>query len=139
MDKELVFIVPEVRKTSEVVFHHDNAPGIRYLAIDKTLYSKASVYMVVRKIKKVSPKQAEYIDWHVHAVDSLYLFLGDEEGMKGLRGIVRFDEGERTVESPMTVFIPKGVRHSYRLTEGSGMYISLILHGDYNAQTFSDK
>src|ERR1043166_1050264 len=130
-----LFISPEVRRTSEVVFHHDVAPGLRFLAIDKTKYPGSPIYIAVRRVRNVSVTQPEYIDCHRHTVDSVYLFLGDGDDLKGLRAVVRFGNEERCVESPMTVFIPKGTLHSYKLIEGSGTYLSILLAGDYNAST----
>jgi 2-isopropylmalate synthase len=129
------FIVPEVRKTSEVVFHHDVAPGLRFLAIDHTKYADSPIYIAVRRVTDVAEAQPEYIDEHKHTKDSLYLFIGDGEGLKGLHAVVRLGNDERQIESPMTVFIPKGLPHSYRLTKGSGTYISILLDGNYNAST----
>ena len=129
------FIVPEVRRTSEVVFHHDVAPGLRFLAIDGSKYPGSPIYIAVRRVAKVAQSQPEYIDWHKHTVDSLYLFIGEGEAMKGLHAVVRLGDDERQIESPMTVFIPKGTPHSYKLTKGSGTYISILLAGDYNGST----
>lgn len=128
----------EKRKTSELKFHHDIAPGLRFLALDKGLMKKAPVYIAVRRVRKVKENQPEYIDYHIHSVDSLYLFIGDEDNLKGLQAIVRIDNSERRIESPMTVFIPKGLKHSYKMTGGSGLYISILLDGDYNDNTYKD-
>lgn len=130
------FIEMQKRQTSEVRFHHDVAPGLRYLGIDKTVWADSPIYIAVRKVRNVSQNQPEYIDVHMHSVDSLYLFIGENEGLKGLKGVVRIEDRENKVESPVTVFIPKGVRHSYKLTGGSGIYVSILLDGDYNGNTF---
>jgi 2-isopropylmalate synthase len=134
-----VFIPMAARPTSELKFHHDIAPGVRYLAIDRTLCEVTPIYIAVRRVKNVKCDQVEYIDSHVHSVDSLYLFIGDEDELKGLHAVVRIEDQEREIESPMTVFIPKGLRHSYKITSGSGIYVSILLNGDYNCQTFEAK
>jgi len=133
------FIRMQKRRTSEVKFHHDVAPGIKYAAIDKILHKDAPIYIALRKVRNVKTDQPEYIDTHVHTVDSLYLFIGEEEGLKGLKAVVRIGSEEKEIESPMTVFIPKDIPHSYKLIGGSGIYISILLHGDYNAHTFDSK
>ena len=130
------YISMQVRRTSEVKFHHDVAPGLRYLAIDKTLYKDAPIYIAIRKVLNVKADQPEYIDRHEHSVDSLYLFIGEGDELKGLRALVRIGDQEKKIESPMTVFIPKGVPHSYKLIGGSGMYVSILLDGDYNKCIF---
>lgn len=137
MKQSDLFIVPEVRRSSEVVFHHDVAPGLRFLAIDHKKYADSPIYIAVRRVARVLPQQPEYVEWHKHTADSLYLFLGDGEGLRGLHAVVRLGCEERTIESPMTVFIPKGMPHSYKLTQGTGTYMSILLSGDYNACTLS--
>ena len=134
-----VFIPMVVRPTSELKFHHDIAPGVRYLAIDRSLYKDAPIYIAVRRVRNVEQNQAEYVDSHVHSVDSLYLFIGDEDELKGLHAVMRIEDQEREIESPMTVFIPKGLRHSYKMTDGSGIYVSILLDGDYNRRTFEGR
>ena len=139
MNPDYQFIIPEIRRTSEVQFHHDVAPGLRFLAIDHTLFKESPVYIAIRRVENVSFDQPEYIDWHTHDVDSLFLFLGDGEGLRGLHGLVRLGSNEKEIESPMTVFIPNGVSHSYKLTKGRGTFISILLDGNYNASTFKAK
>jgi hypothetical protein len=136
MGEEPIFVVPEIRKSSEAIFHRDVAPGFRYVAMDKSLYPESPIYIMARRVKHVPENQREYIDWHVHSVDSVYLFIGDGDGMRGMYGVVRYGEKEKNIESPMTVFIPRGIRHCYKLNRGSGLYISVLLSGDYNECTF---
>lgn len=135
MNKQVSFIIPEIRPTSEVHFHYDVAPGLRFLAIDESRLEGSPIYIAIRRVANVTADQPEYIDWHTHAVDSLYLLIGDGPEMRGLHATVRFSDQERFVESPVTVFIPRGVPHCYKLTSGSGTYLSILLHGDYNANT----
>jgi 2-isopropylmalate synthase len=130
------YVPIQVRRTSELKFHADTAPGVRFLAMDKCLCADAPLYLAVRRVNGVPQHQPEYIQSHVHSVDSLYVFIGDEEGLRGLRATVRVEEEEREIESPMTVLIPKGVPHSYKLVGGSGIYLSILLDGDYNGHTF---
>lgn len=134
MDEKIIKM--QKRRSSEVKFHRDIAPGLRYLAIDKSLCEETPLYIAIRCVKNVKRDQPEYVDWHIHSADSLYLFIGDDDELEGLRAVVRIEDEERAIESPMTVFIPKGLRHSYRMTGGSGIYVSILLNGDYNGHTF---
>ncbi len=129
------YIPMQVRPTSELKFHHDVAPGLRYLAIDKSLCEKAAIYIAIRRVYDVKHDQPEYIDKHIHSVDSLNLFIGDDDKLKGLRATVRIEDHEREIESPMTVFIPKGLYHNYKMTGGSGIFVNILLAGDYNGHT----
>jgi mannose-6-phosphate isomerase-like protein (cupin superfamily) len=133
---EKCYIPMERRRSSEVKFHSDVAPGIRFLAIDRSLYKDAPVYVAVRCVKDVTNEQPEYVGLHTHSVDSIYLFVGSGEALEGLQATVRIQDEERQIESPMSVLIPRGIPHSYRLTRGSGIYVSILLDGDYNGSTF---
>jgi 2-isopropylmalate synthase len=123
------------RKTSELKYHNDKSPGQRYLAIDNTLLAISSLYCAVRRVNTVPTDQPEYVESHVHSVDSLYLFIGEGMGLTGLKAIIRIGNETREIESPMSVFVPKGTRHSYKLIAGSGTYINIVLDGNYNECT----
>lgn len=124
---------PEVRKTSELPFHNDLAPGKRRVFLEKKLFPEADLYVMVRTSNDVTRDQPEYVESHAHNVSSIYVFVGNGEDLEGLTAEVVLDDEVYQVESPATVFIPKNVVHSYRLIEGSGHFSHIVLKGDYNS------
>lgn len=126
-----LFITPEDRPTSEIPYHHDTAPGVRRVFLEKKLFPDTEAYVIVRTAADVNPDQPGYIDSHAHNVTSIYLFMGDGEGLRGLRAEVTLDGERREIASPATVYIPAGVVHSSRLTEGAGHFCHIVLSGDY--------
>lgn len=125
-------IKPEIRKTSELPFHNDMAPGKRRVFLEKELFPDSDLYVMVRTAKDVMPEQPDYVDAHAHNVSSVYIFLGSGEELEGLKAEVFLDGEVYIVSSPATVFIPEGVVHSYRLIKGSGHFSHIVLKGTYN-------
>jgi len=124
-------ISPEERPTSEIPYHYDTAPGIRRVFLEKKLLPETDAYVIVRTAKNVKPDQPDYIDFHTHNVSSIYLFMGEDDGLKGLRAVVMIGNETYEVASPATVYIPKGVPHTSRLIDGSGHFTHIVLGGDY--------
>ena len=134
-EKREAVVKIEQRTTSEIKFHSDLAPGQRYIAFDSSLHESAPVYVAVRKVDELVDFSREYVEPHVHDVDSLYLFIGVGRDLAGLRAIVTVEDRDYAIEAPTTVFIPAGLKHYYRLTSGSGLFLSMVLSGDYNSST----
>lgn len=111
--------------------HHRHGPGDRYLMIDERVVKDARQYCIVRHVPQGDPGPG-HVDPHRHHVDSLFLFVGYESGLSGLRAEVCLGDETFVVESPCSVFIPSGVVHSYRVLSGSGIFVNHVLEGDYN-------
>jgi 2-isopropylmalate synthase len=124
-------IAPKEIPASELR-HHRDGPGTRYVLVDDRLLPGAGQYCIARRIPEMEDYGAGHVDTHVHACDSLFVFLGEEEGYRGLRVEVTLGEEVRPVESPASVFIPAGVPHSYCVLGGAGTYINHVLAGSYN-------
>lgn len=125
-------IKPEIRRTSELPFHNDLAPGKRRVFIEKKLFSDSDLYVMVRTAEDVMSNQPEYVESHAHNVSSVYIFLGNNGELEGLKAEVILNGETYIVSSPATIFIPKGIVHSYRLIEGTGYFTHIVLSGDYN-------
>ena len=123
---------PDIRKTSEIKYHYDNAPGDRYVFLDKKKCPESSIYTIVRVAKNIDSDQDSYIDPHTHTCDSEFLFIGDNDDMTGLKARVWLGDEEFVVESPAAVFVPKNVEHTLQLIEGSGKFINIVTHPEYN-------
>jgi 2-isopropylmalate synthase len=123
---------PDIRKTSEIKKHYDNAPGQRWVFLDRKKLPEASLYTIVRTVEDLVEGQSPYIDPHSHNCDSEFLFIGDGPGMTGLTAHVWLGEERFVIESPASVFIPKDVLHNVQLIKGSGKFVNIVLHPVYN-------
>ena len=111
MKYEKYVIEPEVRGAEELPYHNKRAPGERRVLLEKSLLDEADVYLIVRTVKDVTPAQPEYVETHAHNVNSAYIFLGNGEGLAGLKAEVSIENEQFTVSSPKTVFIPKNMKN----------------------------
>jgi 2-isopropylmalate synthase len=84
----------------------------------------------VRRIPEGDPGPG-HVDTHRHNVDSLFVFPGSAEDLTGLRVQVTVGDEEQTLDAPRSVFIPAGVRHSYRVLGGGGLFFNVVLAGTY--------
>jgi len=69
----------------------------------------------------------EYVEPHVHDFSQAYIF--PEEG---LTFEVELDGEKYVKESPITVFIPAGVKHTIRMIKGKGFEVSLTRTSKYH-------
>ncbi len=134
-----IIIKPEIRKTSEIKHHHDNAPGERYVFVDKKLFPQSEFYVIGRRVESIPEGQKDYVDEHRHNCNSYYLFIGDNEDLSGLKAEVVIENDKREVESPCSVLIPEKVLHTYKLIEGNGWFIHVVLSPDYDSSLFDRK
>ena len=123
---------PEVRPTSEIKYHSDAAPGVRYVFIDGRLKPEAGFYTVVRSVANVRPKQASYVEQHTHNCDTQHIAIGKGVELTGLKIEFRIRDEQIVVESPVGVHIPAGTPHSQRIVEGSGHFFNFVPKSHYN-------
>jgi mannose-6-phosphate isomerase-like protein (cupin superfamily) len=123
---------PEVRPTTEIKYHTDAAPGVRYVFVDGKLQPDAGFYTVVRSVSDVKPTQANYVDKHTHNCDTQHIAIGTGPELTGLK--IEFQVGDEkvVVESPVGVHIPAGTPHSQRIVEGSGHFFNFVPKSNYN-------
>lgn len=123
---------PQARPTTEIKYHTDAAPGIRYVFVDAALQPDAGFYTVVRSVADVKPSQANYVELHRHNCDTQHIAIGSGPELAGLK--IEFTiAGETTVvESPVGVNIPAGTPHTQRIIEGTGHFFNFVPKGNYN-------
>jgi hypothetical protein len=124
-------LAPEPRPTSDVPYHHDRAPGQKYLLVDAERLPGSPVYVALRRVDGVPPDQPRWLDPHCHSCNSFYVFVGDGPDLGGLHAVVALGEGAYAVESPAAALVPPRLRHTYWLTEGSGWYLQITLSPTY--------
>ncbi|HEY5544274.1 MAG TPA: hypothetical protein VIM04_13590 [Candidatus Binatia bacterium] len=123
---------PDVRPTTEIKYHTDAAPGVRYVFVDGKLKPEAGFYTVVRSVSDVPPTQANYVDMHSHNCDTQHIAIGTGPGLTGLKIEFQIADEKVVVESPVGVNIPAGTRHSQRIIEGSGHFFNFVPKSHYN-------
>lgn len=133
-----IIIKPQIRKTSELPFHSDAAPGKRFVFVEKNLYPKSKFYIIGRRVESVPEKQPEYVQNHRHNCNSFYILVGDNEDITGLEAKVNIEDKEFMIQSPSTIMIPKFNLHRYKLTKGKGWFFHINLRGDYNESLVSE-
>jgi len=123
---------PDVRPTTEIKYHTDAAPGLRYVFVDGKLKPEAQFYTVVRSVANVEPTQANYVDKHTHNCDTYHIAIGPGPDLTGLT--IEFAIGDEKVicESPLGVHIPAGTPHSQRIVGGSGHFFNFVPKSNYN-------
>ncbi|HXF75545.1 MAG TPA: hypothetical protein VNN13_05595 [Methylomirabilota bacterium] len=123
---------PAVRPTTEIKYHTDAAPGVRYVFVDGTLKPDAGFYTVVRSVNSVEPIQAHYVDQHAHNCDTQHIAIGTGPDLTGLKIEFRIRDEKVVVESPVGVHIPAATPHSQRIVEGSGHFFNFVPKSHYN-------
>jgi len=123
---------PDVRPTSEIKYHSDAAPGVRYVFIDGKLKPEAGFYTVVRSVSHVQPTQANYVEQHTHNCDTQHIAIGKGAELTGLKIEFQIRDEKVVVESPVGVNIPPGTPHSQRIVEGSGHFFNFVPKSHYN-------
>lgn len=123
---------PEARPTTEIKFHSDAAPGVRYVFVDGKLKPEAAFYTVVRSVENVKPTQADYVEMHRHNCDTQHIAIGTGPELTGLKIEFQIRDEKAVVESPVGVHIPAGTPHSQRIVEGSGHFFNFVPKSNYN-------
>ncbi len=100
--------------------------------IDDRVVPDCRQYCIVRDIPVTPTVPPAHVDMHRHICDSLFIFLGHQERLRGLKVEVMLGDEVFSVESPCSVFIPSGILHSYRIISGPGLFINHVLKGNYN-------
>lgn len=123
---------PQVISATELKYHR-HGPGSRYVMLDKRFVPDCRCYCIVREVIELGTDEKPHVDLHRHAVDSVFFFIGNEDGMTGLNVRVLLGEQWFNVSSPASIFIPSGIEHSYEFISGAGKYINFVFAEDYNS------
>jgi 2-isopropylmalate synthase len=115
---------------------HTAEIGKRYVLVNNENFQRSGLYMMIRSVRGLKSARKHLKD-HTHDVDSVMAFIGDRKDLTGLTVEVHLDNQKRIVNSPVSVYVPGGLRHGLRFLRGSGKYINVVLvaGGDYNSVT----
>lgn len=129
-------ILPVVCRSATELKKHEAGVGTRYVFSDGKNNPGGKVYSILRIVKNVE-RPPQHVGIHRHSVDSLWMFVGDNDDLTGLEVEVVLGEKTYTLDSPASVYIPRNVEHTYRFIKGSGKYINIVLvpGGNYNEAT----
>ena len=122
---------PKIISATELKYHR-HGPGERHVMIDERFIDDCRCYCIIRKVENVKIQNESHVDSHSHKVDSLFMFVGDDEQMRGLCVEVMVNGVWSRLESPVSVFIKSGEEHSYRFISGTGKFINFVFSGNYN-------
>lgn len=108
---------------------HEQAPLKRILMSGLGSSANFDMHIAIHEINEDLPfEHREYSKKHRHNCDEWNIILGSE----GFTFEITLDEEIYEVQSPATVFIPKGMRHSANVLKGKGFYIAIVDTLDYD-------
>lgn len=110
--------------------YHKQGPGQRYEFMNKNVFPFANQYFIIREIKPSNNVQ-QYVETHKHCVDNINVFLGNNTDLTGLKIEFELDDQIFKLDSPISIFVPAGVPHTFRILSGSGHYLNHLQSGSY--------
>nr|WP_295970132.1 2-isopropylmalate synthase [uncultured Bacillus sp.] len=124
---------PFIKGASELKYHRDGY-GIRWVHLDHRTDDRTSFYVIQRVFPhdSIADDLEGHVDVHAHHCDSAFIFWGSRPDGTGLVCEVEIEGEQQIIESPKSVFIPAGLKHSYRYLSGSGTYTNIVLAPEYN-------
>ena len=112
---------------SKVAFHK-KAPIKRISMLSKKTISESKIHAAVHFVDAVDKKISKYSTLHKHDADEVNMILSDSGK---LVYEIQLDDEIYKVNSPVTVFIPKGVKHRADAISGKGIFVCLIMSNKY--------
>jgi 2-isopropylmalate synthase len=126
-------IIPKKIDTTELKHHHSNAPGERYVFVDRRFFPESRFYVIGRRVDFVPEQQQAYIDNHAHNCDSYLVFIGDDKDLTGLESKIKMGNVEFNLKSPDTILVPTNINHNLQICSGSGWFFNIVRNPDYNS------
>jgi len=136
-NKSAYILRVEERPALGELVKHVSELGKRFVFIDNKNFPDGNIYIIARVVENVT-KPYESALPRAHTVDAIMLFLGLTEDLTGMKVEVMLNDKWYTLDSPVAIYIPAHVKHTYRILEGSGIYMKIVFapRGDYNAVTY---
>jgi mannose-6-phosphate isomerase-like protein (cupin superfamily) len=108
--------------------HHNEIPFVRKVFANADLFSGCKTHIAVHFVQDAEQQPNRYAEAHTHDVDEFNLVLGlGGDGDLVYRITLGSDTFE--VESPHSIYIPKGTLHSAEAVRGSGLFVCIVLKG----------
>ena len=124
------YITKGVNEPLSKIPFHSRAPIKRLSMLGKKKIPDAKTHLAVHFVDAKNKKIKEYSQLHKHSADEINLIIS-EDGK--LVYEVQLDDEIYKVSSPVTVFIPKGIRHRAKVVSGKGIFVCIILANNYKS------
>ncbi|MBI5859212.1 MAG: 2-isopropylmalate synthase [Nitrosarchaeum sp.] len=129
MQKYKKYITKGIHEPLSKIPFHKNAPIKRISMLSKKIISESNIHAAVHFVDTIDKKIPKYSVLHKHDADEVNIILSENDK---LVYEIQLDDEIYKVSSPVTVFIPKGVKHRADVISGSGFFVCLILSNKYN-------
>ena len=131
-------IQPQLRRTSEIRYHSDLAPGQRFVFVGRVADPISRLYIVGRKVEQVPAGQPEWLDDHRHNCPTFYVLVGRNRDLTGLAAEIVVEGRSFVAESPSAIMLPRGFLHHHRLIRGGGWSFHVNVRADYEESLLDD-
>lgn len=130
---------PFIKGASELKYHRDGQ-GDRWVQLDHRTDERTSFYVIKRIFHHdyTNVDLEGHVDIHAHHCDSAFIFWGNEADGTGLLCEVEIEGERQIIQSPKSIFIPAGLKHTYKYLSGAGTYTNIVLAPEYNASLLSN-
>jgi cupin superfamily acireductone dioxygenase involved in methionine salvage len=122
------YITKGINEPLSKVAFHKKAPIKRISMLSKKTISESKIHAAVHFVDAVDKKISKYSTLHKHDADEINMILSDSGK---LFYEVQIDDEIYKVNSPVTIFIPKGVKHRADAISGKGIFVCLIMSNKY--------
>ena len=122
------YITKGINEPLSKVAFHKKAPIKRISMLSKKTISESKIHAAVHFVDAVDKKISKYSTLHKHDADEINLILSDSGK---LFYEIQLDDEIYKVNSPVTVFIPKGVKHRADAISGKGIFVCMIMSNKY--------
>ena len=129
MKKYRKFIKKGVIESLDKVPFHSKAPIKRLSMLSKSLIPQSNTHIAVHFVD-ASKNLPKYSKLHKHNHDEVNLILSEDSP---LTYEIKLEEESYKVNSPSTIFIPKGIKHSAQAISGKGIFVCIILSNNYTS------
>ena len=129
MKKYRKFIKKGVIESLDKVPFHSKAPIKRLSMLSKSLIPQSNTHIAVHFVD-ASKNLPKYSKLHKHNHDEVNLILSEDSP---LTYEIKLEEESYEVNSPATIFIPKGIKHSAQAISGKGIFVCIILSNNYTS------
>lgn len=128
MQKYKKYITKGIHEPLSKVPLHKKAPIKRISMLSKKTIPESNIHAAVHFVNAIDKKISKYSILHKHDTDEVNIILSQDAK---LVYEIQMDDEIYKVSSPVTIFIPKGVKHRADVISGSGFFVCLIMSNKY--------